>query len=45
MSGGARLVSGGTENHLMLVDVTTLGSTGKIAEQVLDHCGSPVTKT
>jgi glycine hydroxymethyltransferase len=39
ISGGARLVSGGTENHLMLVDVTTLGSTGKIAEQVLDHCG------
>ncbi len=39
MSAGARLVSGGTENHLMLVDVTTLGSTGKIAETTLDHCG------
>jgi glycine hydroxymethyltransferase len=39
MSASARLVSGGTENHLMLVDVTTLGSTGKIAEGTLDHCG------
>lgn len=39
MTGGARLSSGGTENHLMLVDVTTLGTTGKIAEQTLDQCG------
>lgn len=39
MAGGARLVSGGTENHLMLVDVTTLGTSGKVAEAVLDKCG------
>jgi glycine hydroxymethyltransferase len=44
MSGGARLVSGGTENHLMLVDVTALGTTGKIAEAALDRCGITVNK-
>ena len=38
-SGGVRLVSGGTDNHLMLVDVTPLGIGGKLAEQVLDRCG------
>jgi glycine hydroxymethyltransferase len=38
-SGGVRLVSGGTDNHLMLVDVTPLGIGGKIAEQTLDRCG------
>ena len=38
-SGGVRLVSGGTDNHLMLVDVTPLGIGGKMAEQVLDRCG------
>jgi glycine hydroxymethyltransferase len=44
LSGGARLVSGGTENHLMLVDVTALGTTGKIAEAALDRCGITVNK-
>jgi glycine hydroxymethyltransferase len=44
MSGGARLVSGGTDNHLMLVDVTPLGTTGKIAEAALDRCGITVNK-
>jgi glycine hydroxymethyltransferase len=44
LSGGARLVSGGTENHLMLLDVTTLGSGGKQAEAVLDACGITVNK-
>ncbi|MDX1962945.1 MAG: serine hydroxymethyltransferase [Pirellulales bacterium] len=39
LSGGARLVSGGTENHLLLVDVTVLGTSGKVAEQALDKCG------
>ena len=34
-----RLVSGGTDNHLMLVDVTPLGIGGKLAEQTLDRCG------
>ncbi len=44
MSGGARLVSGGTDNHLMLVDVTALGTTGKIAEAALDRCAITVNK-
>jgi glycine hydroxymethyltransferase len=44
MSGGARLVSGGTDNHLMLVDVTALGTTGKVAESALDRCGITVNK-
>ena len=39
-----RLVSGGTDNHLMLVDVTTLGTTGKVAEAALDRCGITVNK-
>lgn len=42
MSLGFQLVSGGTENHLMLVDVTPMGIGGKIAEAVLDHCGITV---
>ncbi|CAN0245362.1 unnamed protein product, partial [Phaeothamnion confervicola] len=37
--GGARLVSGGTDNHLMLVDVTPLGLTGKDAEAALEEAG------
>jgi glycine hydroxymethyltransferase len=32
---GLRIVSGGTDNHLMLVDVTPMGLTGKDAETVL----------
>ena len=38
-AGGARLVSGGTDNHLMLVDVTPLGLTGKVAEAALEEAG------
>ena len=34
---GIRIVSGKTENHLMLVDLTTLGKTGKEAENLLDE--------
>src|SRR5690625_842468 len=41
---GLRVVSGGTENHLLLVDVTTLGLTGKVAEQVLDDIGVTTNK-
>jgi len=41
---GARLVSGGTDNHLMLVDVTPLGVTGKEAETLLDEIGITVNK-
>jgi glycine hydroxymethyltransferase len=41
---GAKVVSGGTDNHLMLVDVTPLGVTGKEAEHVLDEVGITVNK-
>jgi glycine hydroxymethyltransferase len=41
-AGGLNLVSGGTENHLMLVDVTPLGIGGKTAETVLGACGVTV---
>jgi glycine hydroxymethyltransferase len=42
--GGFRLVSGGTDNHLMLVDVSPLGLTGKAAEHALDEVGITVNK-
>ena len=35
-SEGFRIVSGGTDNHLMLVDVKSIGITGKEAEKILD---------
>lgn len=38
-AGGARLVTGGTDNHLVLVDVTPLGLTGRDAEAALEHAG------
>jgi glycine hydroxymethyltransferase len=41
---GFRIVSGGTDNHLLLVDVTPRGLTGKVAEQTLDHAGITVNK-
>jgi glycine hydroxymethyltransferase len=41
---GMRVVSGGTDNHLMLVDVTPLGVTGKEAETILDAIGITVNK-
>lgn len=41
-AGGLALVSGGTENHLVLVDVTPLGIGGKVAEQSLESCGITV---
>jgi glycine hydroxymethyltransferase len=41
---GAAVVSGGTDNHLMLVDVTPLGVTGKEAEHLLDEVGITVNK-
>ena len=41
---GSRVVSGGTDNHLMLVDVTPLGVTGKEAETLLDAIGITVNK-
>src|SRR5581483_1389826 len=41
---GFRLVSGGTDNHLLLVDVASRGVTGKVAEQALDAAGITVNK-
>ncbi|HVX29860.1 MAG TPA: serine hydroxymethyltransferase [Nitrolancea sp.] len=41
---GLRIVSGGTDNHLMLVDVSSLGMSGRKAERVLDHVGITVNK-
>src|SRR5262249_16611399 len=41
---GFRLVSGGTDNHLLLVDVVSRGLTGKVAEETLDHAGITVNK-
>jgi glycine hydroxymethyltransferase len=41
---GFRLVSGGTDNHLMLVDVFSKGITGKVAEAALNKAGITVNK-
>jgi glycine hydroxymethyltransferase len=41
---GFRLVSGGTDNHLMLVDVFSRGLTGKVAEAALGKAGITVNK-
>src|SRR5262249_27321938 len=41
---GWRLVSGGTDNHLMLLDVFAKGITGKVAEKALDRAGITVNK-
>jgi len=41
---GARVVSGGTDNHMALVDVSPLGVTGKEAEHLLDGIGITVNK-
>jgi glycine hydroxymethyltransferase len=43
-AGGFRLVSGGTDNHLMLVDVFSKGLTGKAAEAALGRAGITVNK-
>ena len=37
MERGIRIVSGGTDNHLMLVDLTNFGLTGKAVEKLLDQ--------
>ena len=44
LSGGILLASGGTDNHLMLADVTAIGLTGKIAEEALEAAGITVNK-
>jgi glycine hydroxymethyltransferase len=41
---GFKIISGGTDNHLMLVDLTGKGITGKDAEQALDKAGITVNK-
>lgn len=41
---GITLVSGGTDNHLLLLDLRSLGITGKIGEKVLDDVGITVNK-
>ncbi len=43
-SRGYRLVSGGTDNHLLLVDLRKAGITGKEAEKILDEVGITVNK-
>jgi glycine hydroxymethyltransferase len=44
MERGLKLISGGTDNHLMLVDLTPLGITGAQAEKALDRAGLTVNK-
>ena len=44
MGEGFRLVSGGTDNHLMLVDLTDKDITGKEAQEILDSMGITVNK-
>jgi glycine hydroxymethyltransferase len=41
---GTRVISGGTDTHLMLVDVTPLGVTGRDAERLLDRVGITLNK-
>jgi len=44
LSSGFNLVSGGTDNHLILVDLSTMNVTGKIAEEALGSAGITVNK-
>jgi glycine hydroxymethyltransferase len=44
MEHGYRIVSGGTDNHLMLVDLRPAGIDGSIAQHALDECGITVNK-
>ena len=41
---GFKLISGGTDNHLMLIDLTPLGLTGKVAGERLERAGIIVNK-
>jgi glycine/serine hydroxymethyltransferase len=41
---GYRIVSGGTDNHVMLVDLRPKGLNGKLAQEALDHAGITVNK-
>jgi glycine hydroxymethyltransferase len=44
VSQGINLVSGGTDNHLILIDLRNLNLTGKVAEHILDEIGVTVNK-
>ncbi len=44
LKNGFKIISGGTDNHLMLVDLTEMGVTGKEAEEALDRAGITVNK-
>ncbi len=44
VAGGARIISGGTENHLMLQDVRPFGISGKKAESMLDRANITANK-
>jgi glycine hydroxymethyltransferase len=44
LSQGFQLVTGGTDNHLMLIDLSDREITGKVAEAVLDEAGITVNK-
>ena len=44
VAAGYNLVSGGTDNHLMLVDFSGTDLTGKVAEETLEHAGITVNK-
>lgn len=39
MANGIKVVTNGTDNHIVLIDVSPLGLTGRQAEQVLEDCG------
>ncbi len=39
MAQGMRVLTGGTDNHLMLIDVTTFGLNGRQAESAVTECG------
>ena len=41
---GLRIISGGTNNHLVLVDLRPMKLTGKLAEFALDDCGITINK-
>jgi len=42
LAAGGRLVTGGTDNHLILMDVTPFGTTGKVAAEALERAGISV---
>ena len=44
LSDGFQLVSGGTDTHLVLLDLTDIGLSGKVAEETLDKAGITVNK-